>query len=280
MRFSIVTPSFRQLGWLKRCARSIADQQGVEVEHIIQDAGTGPELNAWVVSQTQARLYAENDQGMYDAVNRGMDRATGEILGYLNCDEQYLPGALEAVSRVFDEHPETDIVVGDFLIVNPGGQLLCFRRVTPLRRLFLETDHLYAYTCATFYRRRVREAGVRYRTDLKAASDGQFLIDALARGFKPRNLRRYLATFTHTGENLGHGSVAYAERDGWLAALPRWKRVLTPLFRRARQFEKLLAGGYSSPPIEYAIYTGDDARQRSHIRCDKPQSTYRTELPS
>ena len=45
-QFSIITPSFRQLDWLKLCAASIADQTGATVEHIVQDAGTGPELEA------------------------------------------------------------------------------------------------------------------------------------------------------------------------------------------------------------------------------------------
>src|SRR4051794_13000425 len=64
MRFSIVTPSFRQLAWLKRAVRSVADQQGVEVEHIIQDAGTGPELEEWVRTHSSARLFVEKDNGM------------------------------------------------------------------------------------------------------------------------------------------------------------------------------------------------------------------------
>ena len=75
MRFSIVTPSFRQLAWLKRAVRSVADQQGVEVEHIIQDAGTGPELEEWVRTHSTAQLFVEKDHGMYDAVNRGLARA-------------------------------------------------------------------------------------------------------------------------------------------------------------------------------------------------------------
>src|SRR3954471_24052752 len=112
MQFSIVTPSFRQLGWLKRCVRSIGDQQGVEVEHIIQDAGTGPELDAWVTKHSKAQLHVEKDSGMYDAINRGLSRASGDILAFLNCDEQYLPGTLEAVGKVFEAHPEIDFVIG------------------------------------------------------------------------------------------------------------------------------------------------------------------------
>ena len=79
MRFSIITPSYRQLAWLKRCVRSVADQAGVEVEHIVQDAGSGPELEAWVRGHSRAQLCVEADRGMYDAINKGMARASGEV---------------------------------------------------------------------------------------------------------------------------------------------------------------------------------------------------------
>lgn len=279
MRFSIVTPSFRQLGWLKRCARSVADQQGVEVEHVIQDAGTGLELETWVTQNTKARLFVEKDQGMYDAINRGLDRAQGDIFAYLNCDEQYLPGALAAVGKAFAAHPEADVIAGDFLILDPASQLVTFRRVTPLRQLFLRTDHLYAYTCATFYRRRVWEAGVRYRPELKAVADGQFILSALERGFRPRNLHFFTSIFTDTGENLGAGQKATAERDHWLASIPRWQRLLTPVFRGFRQMEKLFAGGYASTPIEYDVYAQDDATERTHFRCEKPSGRFRVAAP-
>lgn len=274
MRFSIVTPSFRQLGWLKRCARSIADQQGVEVEHIIQDAGTGPELDAWIRNHTKAQLYVEKDHGMYDAVNRGMNRATGDILAFLNCDEQYLPGTLEAVAKVFEENPQADAVVGDFLIIDGQAQLRTFRRVTKIRRAFVRTTTLYAYTCATFYRRRVWEAGLRYKPELKDIADALFVVDMIDHGFRFHNLRRYLSVFTDTGENRSAGEVAKAEGRKWFASFPWWERWLTPVFKRLRRVEKFFAGGYRSGPIAYDVYASDDAETRSHIVCEKPTGVY------
>ena len=127
MKFSIVTPSFRQLSWLKRCVRSVADQ-GVEVEHLIQDAGTGADLEAWIAAHSTARLAVETDSGMYDALNRGFSRATGEVCAWLNCDEQYLPGTLAKVRTIFQNEPETDWVVGDHLLINADGTLRSYRR--------------------------------------------------------------------------------------------------------------------------------------------------------
>src|SRR5947207_1085752 len=63
----IVTPSFRQLEWLKLCAASVADQAGVNHEHIVQDAGSGPGIEEWARTIPGLTLNVEKDEGMYDA---------------------------------------------------------------------------------------------------------------------------------------------------------------------------------------------------------------------
>jgi glycosyltransferase involved in cell wall biosynthesis len=126
VRFSIVTPSLRQLAWLKRAVRSVADQ-GVELEHLIQDGGSGAELENWIHRQNTPRLVVETDSGMYDALNRGFSRATGDIWAWLNCDEQYLPGALAAVETEFAAHPETDVLLADNFIIDSAGRYLAHR---------------------------------------------------------------------------------------------------------------------------------------------------------
>ena len=101
MKFSIITPSFRNSEWLKLCVASVADQSGVKFEHIVQDACSDDGTQHWLPGDSRVKAYIEKDGGMYDAVNRGYRRATGDILSYLNCDEQYLPGALAAVKSFF-----------------------------------------------------------------------------------------------------------------------------------------------------------------------------------
>src|SRR5579859_3783100 len=116
MSFSIVTPSFRNSKWLKLCIASVADQEGVEFEHIVQDSCSDDGTQDWLPRDPRVRAFIEKDTGMYDAVNRGFRRAQGDILAYLNCDEQYLPGALPAVRQFFERHPEIDMVFGDVVV--------------------------------------------------------------------------------------------------------------------------------------------------------------------
>ncbi len=269
VKFSIVTPSLRQLAWLKRCVRSVADQ-GVEVEHLIQDAGTGPELEEWVRGNSTARLAVEKDGGMYDSLNRGFARATGEVCAWLNCDEQYLPGTLEKVRAIFEREPETDWVVGDHLLVGADGALLSFRRATKLRPAMILTDHLYDFTCAMFFRRRLLDQTGPLRTDFRAAGDAEWVCRALRTGARVRYVREYLAAFTLTGENLSQRADPVEEARKLREITPRWARFAGPLLRRWRHLEKWVAGGYSSPPIAYEIFAAGDDAQRTRFVCEHP----------
>src|SRR5580704_18539304 len=109
MHFSIVTPSFRSGNWLKLCIASVADQQGVEIEHIVQDSCSDDGTQDWLPHDKRVKAFIEKDTGMYDAVNRGYRRASGDILAYLNCDEQYLPGGLAAVEKFFAANPRVEV---------------------------------------------------------------------------------------------------------------------------------------------------------------------------
>jgi glycosyltransferase len=273
MRFSIITASFRQLPWLKRCVRSVADQ-GIEVEHIIRDAGTGAELEEWVRSNSTARLFVEKDEGMYDAINRGIDVASGGIIGILNCDEQYLPETLKRVHEVFEAKPAASIVAGDYIVVDPEQRLLAFRKVTPLRASMIATDHLYAFTCAMFFRRSVFAEGLQFDTTLRSVADGRLICRALERGHRAALLHRYLATFTWTGDNLSARSISREEDARLRRALSPWLRLAAPLLRSYRHVERMLAGGYSSGPISYEVFAAEGDRHRTHFTCERPSFRY------
>jgi glycosyltransferase involved in cell wall biosynthesis len=132
MKFSIITPSFRNSAWLKLCIASVADQAGVAMEHIVQDAGSDDGTLDWLPRDPRVQAFIEKDGGMYDAVNRGYRRATGDILAYLNCDEQYLPGALATIRDFFAAHPRVEVVLAGSLITDGEGKYVCHRHaLTP-----------------------------------------------------------------------------------------------------------------------------------------------------
>lgn len=270
-RFSIITPSFRQLGWLKQCAASIADQTGVTLEHIVQDAGSGPELEAWAATQPGLQLFVEKDRGMYDAVNRGLRRATGDIVAYLNCDEQYLPGALAEVSQFFDAHPEVDVVFGDVVVVNDKGAYICSRPVVLPKLWHTHVCTLGVFTAATFFRRSILEKhSLFFDPDWRATGDAVWVLELLRKRIRMAVLKSFVSTTTDTGENLILSPGAVAEQKRMRESAPVWAQKLAPLWVLHFRLRRLLAGVYWPRPLSYAIYSGDNISERQTFHVDKP----------
>lgn len=261
---SVITPSFRQLDWLKLCAASIADQSGVRFEHIVQDAGSGPELEAWAAQQPQLRLFVERDEGMYDAINRGLRRATGDICCYLNCDEQYLPGALARVADYFAAHPEIDVVFGDAIVTNAEGRPVCYRQSVLPQPWHTRLSPLSVLTCVTFFRRSVVERGHLFNPKWKVISDSVWIHGLLSAGVPMGLIDAPLASFTLTGDNLSNSRIALPELDSWrhMADAPSmWWYWPVRLHYRWRKWR---AGGYRPRRLTLDLYSPTSPRARQH----------------
>jgi glycosyltransferase involved in cell wall biosynthesis len=268
---SIITPSFQQADWLKLCAASIADQEGVTVEHIVQDAGTGPELETWAAGQPGLTLHVERDRGMYDAINRGLRKASGEILAYLNCDEQYLPGTLAKVRAFFATHPEVDVVFGNVVIVDALGRYLCSRAVVLPTAYHTQVCTLGVFTAATFFRRRVLEQHqVLFDDAWRATGDAVWILELLRKKVRMGLLQQFVSTSTDTGANLILGPNALTEQIRLREQAPLWVRKLAPLWVLEFRLRRLLAGVYRPRPLTYAIYTMDSPTERRSFPVSNP----------
>lgn len=277
MKFSIITPSFRSSRWLRLCVASVADQE-VEVEHIVQDACSDDGTLAWLPADTRVRAFVEADQGMYDAINRGLRRASGDVLAYLNCDEQYLPGALASVAQYFTEHPSIDVAFGDAIVVGRTGGYLCHRpALLPTKRHTQVSGSLAILSCSTFFRRQlIDEKQLFFDTRYRAVGDARWILDLLDRGIPMGLLRKFTSAFTSTGENLSLDSAALRERQELMQSASAWARALRAGIVGHYRLRKLLAGQYSSPPFDYAVYTTDSPVRRVAFHVDKPTATWKT----
>ncbi|MBA2434081.1 MAG: glycosyltransferase [Chthoniobacterales bacterium] len=258
---SLITPSLNQLEWLQLCAASVADQK-VELEHIVQDAGSGPELRSWAAEQTNLRLFIEKDEGMYDAINRGLRRATGDICAYLNCDEQYLPGALAKVDRFFATHPGVDVLFGDFILVDTAGNPLSYRRVVLPTLQHLRLAPLGTGSCATFFRRSLLERGFYFDPQWKASGDAVWVEALLKAKVRMAVMREAIAVFTFTGENLG--GAAAARREGGRRRGPgrRYASLRRAIALLAYRLRKIRAGAYRTRSLAVEIYRLDSPQKR------------------
>jgi glycosyltransferase involved in cell wall biosynthesis len=271
MKFSIITPSFRSSRWLRLCIASVADQ-GVEVEHIVQDSCSDDGTQEWLPHDRRVQAFIEKDQGMYDAVNRGLRRSSGELLAYLNCDEQYLPGALASVERFFQAHPHVEVAFAHALVVDPAGRYLCHRKsVLPTLRHSQVSGNLAILTCATFFRRRlIQDRQLYFDTRYRDLGDAHWVQSLIEQRVPMGVLPEFTSAFTDTGENMNLKPNARREFKEMVDAAPAWARALKPLIVLGYRWRKFLAGQYHQKPFDYAIYTTESLDKRVVFNVPKP----------
>lgn len=276
---SVVTPSLNQSQWLRLAVASVADQSEVRVEHIVQDALSSDGTRDWLATDPRVKPFFEKDEGMYDAVNRGLDRAQGEICAYLNCDEQYLPGALANVSSIFDNDTEVDVLIAGSIVVNRDGSYVCSRPSLQPSLRQLRAGRMYNLTSSIFFRSRVfREKGLRFDPTFRVVGDLDWLYRVAAAGCCIRTIQLMTSTFSDLGNNLALTPKAVEESNrigSKRGALANSTRSAMTLLHRA---SRLLQGHYHLKPHAYSIYTleSPDARRTFHVA--KPTGVWANRL--
>lgn len=128
--FSIVTATFNAGGSIRRCLQSVRENRLAETEHLVIDNQSSDDTLEKVRAFGNVRVILEKDNGIYEAMNKGIRSAGNELTACLNADDAYLPGTLEAVKERFESVPESDIVYGNILVngreVKPPGGIASF----------------------------------------------------------------------------------------------------------------------------------------------------------
>jgi glycosyltransferase involved in cell wall biosynthesis len=263
VEFSIITPSLNMASYLRRACASVTDQRGVGIEHLVMDGGSTDGTVPWLRQQSNLTFVSEPDRGMYDAINKGIARSRGEFVAYLNCDEQYLPGALAAVRDQFRARPEIDLVFGSTILVRPDGSLIAHRKVYPVRALYVRASYFYAPPGGMFVRRRVFDSGHRFDANVRVIGDKLFALGCLEAGRRAAMLRQFVAAFTITGKNLGQSPTASREVTSFRQSSPATVRTLRLPLNVLRLAEKSLAGAYVAPRVRYSVHLDDSGERRN-----------------
>jgi hypothetical protein len=180
---SIVTPSFNQAAYLEQTMRSVLDQGHHELEYIVVDGGS-TDGSVDIIKHYAGRLawwVSERDSGQAEAINKGMKRARGEIVAWLNSDDVYMPGAIEAAVKAFASRPEAVLVYGNMLAVDGQGHTT---NVLSYRQLSLEDLLCFEIIGqpAVFMRRDAFEAARGLDTSLHFMLDHQLWIKLAQQG--------------------------------------------------------------------------------------------------
>jgi glycosyltransferase involved in cell wall biosynthesis len=274
VQFSIVTPSFRNSKWLKLCIASVADQAGVQVEHIVQDACSDDGTQDWLPQDKRVKAFIEKDAGMYDAVNRGYRRAQGDILAYLNCDEQYLPGGLRAVHDFFEQHPDIEVALAGTIVVDSLGKYVCHRHSLVPRQ-----NHIWhrfpILTSSVFIRRKVvQERGIFFDTRWRDLGDIHWVRALMQQNVPMGVCDEFTSVFADTGENMNLKPNAIREKAETRLMMPVLARWLKPLWIIQHRMRRLSAGHFSLKPTSYSIYTLASPDKRVTFDVAKPTAVW------
>ncbi len=196
MRLSIVTPSYNQGKYIEATLRSVLDQGDPDLEYIVMDGGSTDGTLAIVERYADRITYrSEPDRGQAHAVNKGLALATGDVLGWLNSDDVYLPGALATARRVFEARPEVDVLYGDVVIIGPEGEPLLYRPEIGFDYAILLYGPNPIAQPAAFWRRRAMEAVGPLDESLHQAMDWEWWLRMARAGLRFWHEPAYLAGF-------------------------------------------------------------------------------------
>ena len=196
-KFSIVTPSFQQGGYIERTIGSVLDQGYPNLEYFVQDGGSTDDTVSVLKRYDQqfSGWVSESDSGQSQAINRGFSRTSGEIMGWLNSDDLLLPGALACVADYFNRHPDVDVVYGNRLLIDESDMEIG-RWLMPGHDSEILSWVDYVPQETLFWRRRIWERiGGQIDESFRFAMDWDLLVRFREAGAKFAHIPRFLGAF-------------------------------------------------------------------------------------
>jgi glycosyltransferase involved in cell wall biosynthesis len=261
LKVSIITPSYNQGKYLEETIGSVVGQHYQDLEYIIIDGGSTDNSIAVIKKYEKDIAYwvSEPDNGQSHAVNKGLMKATGDIIGWINSDDRYYECAIQKAAVIFAEHPEIDVVFGNVDFIDEQGNVL--HRTNEIAvdlNTYLFTDRCYHANAAGFFRKRCFDLYGTIREDLKYTMDYELYLrfaynhckfyqmkDVLGSYRLHAQSKTYISAKKMTNE-CKRSSNAYKEH---LGISPLFYTPLKYFYKSYRIIKKIISGAYSPMQI-------------------------------
>jgi glycosyltransferase involved in cell wall biosynthesis len=222
-RLTVITPSLNQGAYIERTIRSVLDQGYPDLEYIVVDGGSTDE-SVDVIRRYADRLaywVSEPDHGQAHAINKGVVRATGDVVAYINSDDYYLPGALSAAVSPFAD-PSVTWAVGVCRYLYDDGTVEAIWRPRLPRgpRLTWILDPWGVPQASSFWRRDLFDQVGLFREDMHYVFDTEFMLRLVLAGALPAFVDRELSV------RFLHDAAKSADRSPFDAEEKRMERAL------------------------------------------------------
>lgn len=199
-KISVITPSFNSEKTIEKTILSVINQHRIyPLEYIVVDGGstdnTREIIQKYVTNQNIDIFVSEPDSGAYDAMNKGINLATGEIIGIINSDDWYLENTIKTVEEEFDRHPDIDILYSPIENYYQGKYIATFIP-GELEKLSIRFT-LNHPSC--FIKKSAYIAGGLYDLKYKIAADYDLILRLFNNGFKFHSIKTPLAAYSLNG---------------------------------------------------------------------------------
>jgi glycosyltransferase involved in cell wall biosynthesis len=252
LRISVVTPCFNSANTIRETIESVVQQTYPDVEHIVVDGGSTDGSLAIVKEYPQILWTSGKDEGLYDAMNKGIARATGELIVILNSDDCFRQGALASVAGAFQDHPEWDASFGDVVYVDGKGREIYRREEAVYDYDILRYWNDYICHQTLFVRKAVydRIGGYNHK-EFKYCCDYEFIVRLGSEGCAVGHVAALLVNFRfHDGGLSGDLEVDRSIRLETVRIRKKYGfpggirgGILGRFYQAKRQFQKLRCRG-------------------------------------
>lgn len=237
MKISVITATWNSGKTIRDTIESVRSQTHGDVEHVIQDGGSQDNTLEICQEYEDLSVVSGSDRGIYDAMNKGIRRATGDIIGILNSDDFYTDNdVLARVAEEFGKDPELEAVYGDIHFVSPKNLHKCTRYYSSayFRPWLLRFGFMPAHP--SFYvRREVYEKYGLYDLQFRTSSDFEWMVRLFAKEhIRAKYIRKDFVTMRAGGESTAGMEAKRKVNNDIVASLKKHGIFTCGAFRYVR----------------------------------------------